>query len=56
MFKARARRRQNHAMHSNIISLYFDLKGPSPVIDTACSSSMVEIDIALTDLRLGKSS
>ncbi len=44
------------AMHSNRISLYFDLKGPSPVIDTACSSSMVALDIAVTDLRLGNSS
>jgi acyl transferase domain-containing protein len=44
------------AMYSNRISFLFYFKGPSPVIDTACSSSMVEIDIAVTDLRLGNSS
>jgi acyl transferase domain-containing protein len=44
------------AMYSNRISFFFDFKGPSPVIDTACSSSMVALDIAVTDLRLGNSS
>jgi len=41
------------AMYSNRISYYFDFKGPSVVIDTACSSSMVALDVAVTDLRLG---
>ncbi len=41
------------SMYSNRISFIFDLKGPSCVIDTACSSSMVALDVAVTDLRLG---
>jgi acyl transferase domain-containing protein len=43
-------------MYSNRISFLFDFKGPSPVIDTACSSGMVALDIAVTDLRLGNNS
>ncbi len=41
------------SMYSNRISFFFDFKGPSSVIDTACSSSMVALDMAVTDLRLG---
>jgi len=40
-------------MYSNRISFTFDFKGPSVVIDTACSSSIVAFDVAVTDLRLG---
>jgi acyl transferase domain-containing protein len=42
------------SIYANRISFVFDFKGPSMVIDTACSSSMVALDIAITDLRLGK--
>jgi len=41
-------------MYANRVSFVFDFKGPSMVIDTACSSSMVALDVAITDLRLGK--
>jgi fatty acid synthase len=41
------------SLYANRISFIFDLRGPSMVIDTVCSSSMVAMDIAITDLRLG---
>ncbi len=41
-------------LYANRVSFVFDFKGPSMVIDTACSSSMVALDVAITDLRLGK--
>lgn len=34
----------------NRLSWYFDLKGPSVHIDTACSSSMVAMDLACQSL------
>jgi acyl transferase domain-containing protein len=42
------------SLYANRISFIFDFKGPSMVIDTACSSSMIALDVAITDLRLGK--
>jgi acyl transferase domain-containing protein len=42
------------SIYANRISFVFDFKGPSMLIDTACSSSMVALDVAITDLRLGK--
>ncbi|KAI0465887.1 polyketide synthase PksD [Xylaria cf. heliscus] len=41
---------------ANRLSWFFDLKGPSVQINTACSSSMVALDIACQTLRSGKSS
>ena len=41
-------------IYANRISFIFDFKGKSMVIDTACSSSIVALDIAISDLRLGK--
>ena len=41
-------------MYANRISFCFDLKGPSFVVDTACSSSLLALDLAVTDMRLGK--
>lgn len=37
----------------NRISWYFDLRGPSVHIDTACSSSMVALDLACKIIRSG---
>ncbi|KAL1881478.1 hypothetical protein VTK73DRAFT_3540 [Phialemonium thermophilum] len=45
-----------HAMQSNRISHFFDLKGPSFTADTACSSSMVALHLACQSLRTGESS
>lgn len=39
------------AMLANRLSWYFDLKGPSVEINTACSSSMVAMDLACQSLR-----
>lgn len=33
------------------ISQYFDLKGPSVVIDTACSSALVSLNMAIQEIR-----
>ncbi|KAL2842427.1 hypothetical protein BJX68DRAFT_270607 [Aspergillus pseudodeflectus] len=40
---------------ANRISYFFDWHGPSMTIDTACSSSMVALDLAVQALRSGKS-
>lgn len=37
----------------NRISWYFDLRGPSVHLDTACSSSMVAVDMACQAMRSG---
>jgi acyl transferase domain-containing protein len=42
------------SMYANRISFICDFKGPSMVVDTACSSSMTAFDLAVTDMRLGK--
>ena len=43
------------SMLSNRLSWFLDLKGPSLTIDTACSSSMVALDVACQALRNGES-
>ncbi|KAF2643547.1 putative polyketide synthase [Massarina eburnea CBS 473.64] len=43
-------------MLSNRISSFFNLRGPSATIDTACSSSMVALDQACQSLTLRQSS
>ncbi|ESO84944.1 hypothetical protein LOTGIDRAFT_235996 [Lottia gigantea] len=41
------------AMFANRLSYFFDFKGPSYAIDTACSSSMLAFDEALHNIRMG---
>ncbi|PHH49683.1 Highly reducing polyketide synthase azaB [Ceratocystis fimbriata CBS 114723] len=43
------------AILANRISYFFDLKGPSVTIDTACSGSLVAIDLAIQSLKSGSS-
>ncbi len=44
------------AILANRLSWYFDLRGTSVQINTACSSSMVAMDLACQSLRSGQSS
>lgn len=44
-----------NSMHSNRVSWFFDLKGPSATIDTACSSSMAALHFGCQSLRTGES-
>ncbi|KAI0142269.1 hypothetical protein GGR57DRAFT_508814 [Xylariaceae sp. FL1272] len=46
----------SRASFANRISWYFDLQGPSITIDTACSSSVVALDLACQSLRSGEAS
>lgn len=41
---------------ANRISWYFDLSGPSVLVDTACSGSMVALDLACQSIRSGNAS
>lgn len=41
---------------ANRLSWYFDLKGPSVQLNTACSSSMIATDLACQCLRSGQCS
>ncbi|KKA27945.1 hypothetical protein TD95_001223 [Thielaviopsis punctulata] len=41
------------AILSNRISYFFDLRGPSVTVDTACSGSLVAIDLAIQSLKSG---
>ncbi|RAK98120.1 putative hybrid PKS/NRPS enzyme EqiS-like protein [Aspergillus ibericus CBS 121593] len=45
----------SRSIHSNRISYFFDWHGPSMTIDTACSSSMMAIHLAMQSLRSGES-
>ncbi|KAI3379107.1 hypothetical protein SNEBB_007999 [Seison nebaliae] len=42
-----------HCMFANRVSFFFDFNGPSYMIDTACSSSMMAVDQAMMALRTG---
>ncbi|KAF3392596.1 Compactin diketide synthase mokB [Penicillium rolfsii] len=42
---------QSRAMMSNRVSYFFDLKGPSVTVDTACSGSLVALHLACQSLR-----
>ncbi|KAF2470531.1 polyketide synthase PksD [Lindgomyces ingoldianus] len=44
------------SIQANRISWYFDLRGPSIHVNTACSSSMITVDLACQSLRSGQSS
>ncbi|KAK3938873.1 hypothetical protein QBC46DRAFT_291686 [Diplogelasinospora grovesii] len=43
------------AMLANRVSHFFDLKGPSTAVDTACSTSLVGLHLACQSLRSGES-
>ncbi|KAH8811665.1 putative polyketide synthase [Xylogone sp. PMI_703] len=43
------------AMHSNRISYFLDLKGPSMTVDTGCSTSIVALHLGCQSLRTGES-
>lgn len=43
-------------MTANRVSYFFDLKGPSVVVDTACSGSLVALHLACQSLRTGDAS
>ncbi|MCH9756853.1 MAG: SDR family NAD(P)-dependent oxidoreductase [Gammaproteobacteria bacterium] len=44
-----------HSIIANRVSHLFNFKGPSEVIDTACSSALVAINRAVQSIRLGES-
>lgn len=45
----------SHAMISNRVSYFLNLKGPSEAIDTACSGSLVAVHRAIDSIRSGES-
>ncbi|KGO58805.1 Acyl transferase/acyl hydrolase/lysophospholipase [Penicillium expansum] len=47
---------QSRAMMANRLSYFFDLKGPSVTVDTACSGSLVALHLACQSLQTGDSS
>lgn len=44
------------AMLSNRLSWFFDFRGPSVTVDTACSGSMVALHLAYSSMRAGECS
>lgn len=44
------------SIFTNRISWYFNLLGPSVLVDTACSGTMVALDLACQSIRNGDSS
>jgi acyl transferase domain-containing protein len=46
---------QSRAIVSNRLSYFYDFKGPSVTIDTACSASLVALHLACQALRTGES-
>lgn len=44
----------SHAVIANRVSYFYNLKGPSEVIDTTCSSSLVAINRAVKAIRAGE--
>jgi acyl transferase domain-containing protein len=42
------------AIFANRISYFFDLKGPSLAIDTACSGSLVALHVAIKSIQSGE--
>lgn len=44
---------QSRAMTANRISYFYDLKGPSVTVDTACSGSLVALHLACQSLQTG---
>lgn len=47
---------QSRAMTANRMSYFFDLKGPSVTVDTACSGSLVALHLACQSIRTGDAS
>ncbi|KAI9927041.1 hypothetical protein MW887_003422 [Aspergillus wentii] len=47
---------QSRAMTANRVSYFFDLKGPSVTVDTACSGSLIALHLACQSLRTGDAS
>ncbi|PVH77199.1 putative polyketide synthase [Cadophora sp. DSE1049] len=45
---------QSRAMTANRVSYFFDLKGPSVTVDTACSGSLIALHLACQSLRTGE--